>query len=176
MNIVKAKRILESTGCKLIKEWSNDYDMGYGDSYMDKNDYEEQYCPVVGDKFDKIVLKMKENLNNAFPGTEIKETNVEFEDVDTMTDYPEFSCKTVFRLSKELTDKFEKLADDSDAYTAEFDKLWEIAKSGIRVANDSWYYEGDFDGSREIMKIQVPCTVKEENDPEGGYSRAFIWK
>ena len=162
MNIVKAKRILESAGCKLVKEWSSEYEMGYGDRYMDRNDYEEKYCPIVGNEFDKITLKMKENLKKEFPGTEIKEFDVEFEDVDTFTDYPEFTCKVVFSLAEEVVE--------------DPDKVWELAKSGIKEANDSWYYESDFDGNSEILNVFVPCTVKEENEREGGYSRAFLWK
>ena len=165
MKLSEAKQILKKNGYKLILEYNSDYEIPFGVNYMDSYDYAEKYEPMVGDEFDKIVLKIKENLNKEFPGTEIDTNEVEFEDVDSLSSNVIVGCKVKFVLPKEESAYLDKIADTPE-YEKEYDRIWNIAKAGIKEINDDWYYDADWTDGKDGIKIFATCYVCWDGETE----------
>lgn len=170
MNLHEARQILKKNGYRLISEASWDYEETK--DYKDSQDYAEEYEPMVGDEFDKIVLKIKENLDEEFPGTEIAANEVEFEDISTFGRNPVLSCTAEFALPAEEVEYLSKIADTPE-YEKEYERIWEIAKAGIEEIDDNWYYEADFTDDSEMLKISVTCSVIYDDNAE---ELKFVWK
>jgi hypothetical protein len=150
MRLDEAKQILKNNGYLLSER------------DMDDIDYAEMYESMVADEFEKIILKIKKNLNKELPGTEI-DTNtfeVKYEGFSDLNSVAKVSCSISFLLPKEETKYLDEIEDTE--YEKEYERIWNIAKTDIEEINDNWYYDADWKDGRDCLKIKTICRVEDD--------------
>ena len=153
MTLTEAKQILKQNGYMLTEK-------------IDDEALAKKYEPIVKKEFYKILLQIQKNLEDEFPGTEIKFVNAAYGGFsDSSLDNPFVRCNAKLVFPENVFEKFDEISY-ADNGEEEENKIWAMATAGIDEINDSWYHSIEFDNRMWFLEIEADCIVGDE----------LIWK